>query len=95
MRGGRRCADSSSGCSWSASGSEAAAGEEALQVIPPEIACFDEIEPCSYVSRDFAFLIQNATVGSYQITFDYCIEEIAIVASNDGSASFNINVVAS
>ena len=37
-------------------------GEDALQLIPAVIACFDEIEPCSYVSRDFAFLIQNAIV---------------------------------
>ena len=71
-------------------------GENALQLIPAEIVCFDEIEPCSYVSRDFAFLIQNAMVQGYQIAFDYCIEEIAIVtSSNDGSASFDIRVVAS
>jgi hypothetical protein len=70
-------------------------GEDALELIPAEIACFDEIEPCSYVSRDFAFLIQNAVVQGYQITFDYCIEETAIVSPNDGSASFNIQVVAS
>jgi hypothetical protein len=70
-------------------------GEDALQLIPAEIACFDEIEPCSYVSRDFAFLLKNAIPQAYQIMFDYCIAEIAIVGSNDGSATFNINVVAS
>ena len=37
-------------------------GENALQLIPAEIACFDEIKPCSTVSRDFALLIQNAAV---------------------------------
>ncbi len=70
-------------------------GEAALQLIPAEIVCFDEIEPCSYVSRDFAFFIQNAVVQGYQITFDYCIEETAIVSPNDGSAAFNVQVVAS
>lgn len=70
-------------------------GDNALQLIPAEIACFDEIAPCSYVSRDFAFLIQNAIVQGYQIAFDYCIEEIAIVAANNGSALFGIKVVAS
>jgi hypothetical protein len=70
-------------------------GEDALQLIPTEIACFDEIGPCSHISRDFAFLIKNAVPQNYQITFDYCIEEMTLTASNDGSASFNINVVAS
>jgi hypothetical protein len=70
-------------------------GEDALQLLPAEIACFDEIEACSYVSRDFAFLIKNAIVQSYKITFDYCIEEITVVGSGDGSALFDINVVAS
>ena len=70
-------------------------GEDALQLIPAEIACFDGIGPCSYVSPDFAFLIKNAIPQAYQITFDYCIEEVAIVASNDGSAVFNIDVFAS
>jgi hypothetical protein len=71
-------------------------GEDALQLIPSAIDCFEEIGPCSYVSRDFAFLIQNAIAQDYQISFDYCIEEIAIVTSSeDGSASFNIKVVAS
>jgi hypothetical protein len=70
-------------------------GEDALQLIPAEIACFDEIEPCSYVSRDFAFLLKNAIPQAYQIMFDYCIAEIAIVGVNDGNAVFNINVVAS
>jgi hypothetical protein len=69
--------------------------EDALQLIPAEIACFDEIGPCSHVSRDFAFLIKNAVPQNYQISFNYCIEEMAIVASNDGGASFNISVVAS
>jgi len=70
-------------------------GENALQLIPAEIVCFDEVEPCSHVSRDFAFLIQNAVVQGYQITFDYCIEETAIVGSHDGRAAFDIDVVAS
>jgi hypothetical protein len=70
-------------------------GEDALQLIPAEIACFDMIEPCSYISRDFAFLIQNAVVQGYQIAFDYCIEEVVVVGSNEGSASFDITVVAS
>jgi hypothetical protein len=70
-------------------------GEDALQLIPAEIACFDGIQPCSYVSRDFAFLLKNAIPQAYQIMFDYCIAEIAIVGSNDGNAVFNIDVVAS
>ena len=70
-------------------------GENALQLIPSEVVCFDEIGPCSYVSRDFAFLIQNAIPNPYKIMFDYCIEEVAIVAANKGSAEFDITVVAS
>jgi hypothetical protein len=70
-------------------------GENALQLVPGEIACFDEIEPCSYVSRDFAFLIKHAVVQGYQVEFDYCIEETAIVGHGDGTVSFPINVVAS
>jgi hypothetical protein len=70
-------------------------GDNALQLIPAEIVCFDEIEPCSHVSRDFAFLIQNAIPQAYQVTFDYCIEEIAITTGGDGSVAFDIAVVAS
>jgi len=70
-------------------------GEETLRIIPAEIACFDEIQPCSHASRDFALKIDNALVGPYKISFDYCIEEIAIVSSKDGSAAFDIKVVAS
>lgn len=70
-------------------------GDPALQLIPAEIVCFDEIGPCAHVSRDFAFLIQNAIVQNYQITFEYCIEEVAIVTDGDGRAAFDIKVVAS
>jgi hypothetical protein len=70
-------------------------GENALQLIPAEIVCFDEVGPCSFVSRDFAFLIQNAVVKGYQITFDYCIEETVIVGGGKGRVAFGINVVAS
>ena len=70
-------------------------GEDALQLIPAVIACFDEIEPCSYVSRDFAFLIQNAVVQTYHITFDYCIDEIAICGGHDGKVDFAVDVEAS
>ena len=70
-------------------------GENALQLIPAKIVCFDDIEPCSSVSRDFAFLIQNAVAQPYQITFEYCIDEIAICGCSRGSKAFGINVVAS
>ncbi|HEX8672425.1 MAG TPA: hypothetical protein VF710_11085, partial [Longimicrobium sp.] len=70
-------------------------GENALQLIPAEIVCFDEVGPCSFVSRDFAFLIQNAVVQGYQITFDYCIDETVIVGGGKGRVAFGINVVAS
>jgi hypothetical protein len=70
-------------------------GENALLIIPSEIVCFDEVQPCSHVSRDFAFFIQNCIPGPYQISFDYCIEEITIVGNNEEKVSFNINVVAS
>jgi hypothetical protein len=70
-------------------------GGNALLIIPSEIACFDEILPCSHVSRDFAFFIQNCIPGPYQISFDYCIEEITIVGNNEDKVSFRINVVAS
>jgi hypothetical protein len=70
-------------------------GENALQIIPAEIVCFDEVGPCSYVSRDFAFLIQNAIAQNYQISFEYCIGEIAIVALKEGRVVFDIPVVAS
>jgi hypothetical protein len=70
-------------------------GDDAIRIIPAEIACFDEIQSCSYVSRDFALIIDHALVGTYHISFDYCIGEIAIVSTEDGSAVFDINVVAS
>jgi hypothetical protein len=70
-------------------------GDNALQLVPAEIVCFEGIEPCSYVSRDFAFLIQNAIPQGYQITFEWCIEEIAIVTAGTGRAAFDIDVVAS
>lgn len=70
-------------------------GDDSVRIIPAEIACFDEIRPCSYVSRDFALVIDHALVGTYQISFDYCIAEIAIVSTKDGSAVFDIDVVAS
>jgi hypothetical protein len=70
-------------------------GEDALRLVPARIVCFDEIGPCAYVSRDFAFLIRNAIVQSYRIEFDYCIEETAIVATGDGTVAFRVNVVAS
>ncbi|MDB5574995.1 MAG: hypothetical protein JWR80_171 [Bradyrhizobium sp.] len=70
-------------------------GEDALQLIPSQVACFDKVEPCSHVSRDFAFLIKNAIPQAYQIRFDYCIDEIVIEGFNDGSAVFRIDVVAS
>jgi hypothetical protein len=70
-------------------------GENALQLVPAEIVCFDEVGPCARVSRDFAFLIQNAVVQGYQISFEYCIEETAIVSAGAGRAAFDIKVVAS
>jgi hypothetical protein len=70
-------------------------GENTLQLVPAEIVCFDEVKPCASVSRDFAFLIQNAVVQGYQISFEYCIEETAIVSSGAGRAVFDIDVVAS
>jgi hypothetical protein len=70
-------------------------GDQALQLVPAEIVCFDGIEPCSYVSRDFAFLIQNAIPKGYQIKFEWCIEEIAIVSAGTGRAAFDVEVVAS
>jgi hypothetical protein len=70
-------------------------GENALQLVPAEIVCFDGVEPCAYVSRDFAFLIQNAVPQAYQITFEWCVEEIAIVTAGTGRAAFDIDVVAS
>jgi hypothetical protein len=70
-------------------------GENALQLVPAEIVCFDGIQPCSHVSRDFAFHIQNAVPQGYQITFEWCVEEIAIVTAGTGRAAFDIEVVAS
>ena len=70
-------------------------GEDSVTIIPAEIACFEEVQPCSYVARDFALVIDHALVGVYQIAFKYCIEEIAIVSGKTGDAAFDINVVAS
>jgi hypothetical protein len=70
-------------------------GDDSVRIIPAEIACFEEVQPCSYVARDFALIIDHALVGAYQISFKYCIEEIAIVSGKTGDAAFNINVVAS
>jgi hypothetical protein len=70
-------------------------GGDSVVIIPAQIACFDEIGPCSYVSRDFAVIIDHALVGTYHVSFDYCIGEVAIVAAKDGHAVFDINVVAS
>jgi len=70
-------------------------GDDSVRIIPAEIACFEEVQPCSYVARDFALIIDHALVGPYQITFKYCIEEIAIVSGTTGAAAFNINIVAS
>ncbi|HEX2078230.1 MAG TPA: hypothetical protein VHG08_10995 [Longimicrobium sp.] len=70
-------------------------GGDALQLVPAEIVCFDEVGPCGHVSRDFAFLIENAVVQDYQITFEYCIEETVVVGRGGGRAAFDIKVVAS
>lgn len=70
-------------------------GDDALRIIPAEIACFDEVPPCSYVARDFALIIDHALVGTYHISFDYCIGELAVVGGTEGGASFDIKVVAS
>jgi hypothetical protein len=70
-------------------------GDDSVRIVPAVIDCFDEIQPCSHVSRDFALIIDHALVGTYHISFDYCIGEIAIVSTKDGNAVFDINVVAS
>lgn len=70
-------------------------GDDAVMIIPAEIACFEEVQPCSHVSRDFALVLDHCLVGTYQIAFKYCIEEISIVSGSTGAAAFNINVVAS
>lgn len=70
-------------------------GDDSVRIIPAVIDCFDEVQPCSSVSRDFALIIDHALVGTYHISFDYCIGEIAIVSNKDGNAVFDINVVAS
>lgn len=70
-------------------------GDDSVRIIPAVIDCFDDVQSCSYVSRDFVLLTDHALVGAYQISFDYCIGEIAIVSTTDGSAVFDINVVAS
>jgi hypothetical protein len=70
-------------------------GEDAVTIIPAEIACFEEVQPCSHVARDFALVLDHCLVGTYQIAFKYCIEEIAIVSATKGNAVFKINVVAS
>ena len=43
------------------------------------------------VSRDFAFLIENALPGPYVISFDYCIDEIIIIDQKDGAVQFNVD----
>jgi hypothetical protein len=70
-------------------------GDDSVRIIPAEIACFEEVQPCSYVARDFALIIDHALVGAYQISFKYCIGEIGIVSGSTGAAAFNINIVAS
>jgi hypothetical protein len=70
-------------------------GGDAVVIVPAIIDCFDNIQPCSYVSRDFALVIDQAVVGGYHISFDYCIGTIALVAGTDGHAVFDFNVVAS
>lgn len=70
-------------------------GGDTVVIVPGVIDCFDSIEPCSYVSRDFALIIDSALVGTYQLSFDYCIGEIAIVAGTNGNAVFDFDVVAS
>jgi hypothetical protein len=70
-------------------------GDDAVMIIPAEVACFEEIQPCSHVARDFALVLDHCLVGAYQIAFKYCIEEIGIVSATNGKAAFNINVVAS
>lgn len=70
-------------------------GDDAVMIIPAEIACFEEVQPCSHVARDFALVLDHCLVGAYQIAFKYCIEEISIVSGSTGNAAFNIRVVAS
>lgn len=70
-------------------------GDDAARIIPAEIACFEEVQPCSYVARDFALILDHALIGTCQIAFKYCIEEISIVSGSTGAAAFNIDVVAS
>lgn len=70
-------------------------GEPALQLVPGEIVCFDDVPPCGGVVRDFAFLIQNAVPQAYQITFEWCVDEIVLSTGGTGRAAFDIDVVAS
>jgi hypothetical protein len=70
-------------------------GSSTMRIIPAEVVCFGDIEPCTRVARDFTFLIENALPGTYTISFDYCMEGISVVTATDGSAAFKVDVVAS
>jgi hypothetical protein len=68
-------------------------GEAAAELIPSEVVYFDEIQPCSSVTRDFVLLIRHPGAECGNITFEYTVDEITVMTARNGKASFDLENV--
>ena len=70
-------------------------GELAMQIVPDKLIHFQCLGNCACLSREFTLLTRGIRAGTYELTFEYCVEEVLILNEKTGKSDFDIEVVAS
>ncbi|GJM33301.1 MAG: hypothetical protein DHS20C18_23020 [Saprospiraceae bacterium] len=52
--------------------------EDAIDIVPSKMICYDDLAPCSSVTREYALITRNAAAGNYAIKFEYCYKGLTI-----------------
>jgi len=68
-------------------------GEMAVELAASSLICYGDLGPSSCATREYALLINNAAAGSYSLEFEYCIDDVELLAGNRGRDEFVLDFV--
>lgn len=70
-------------------------GTPSVMTVPSKLICLCDVGPCSCSHIELALKSCGALEGPYKIRFNYCIEEISLVKTEQGKVEFDIELIIS
>lgn len=58
--------------------------KDSIDIVPSKMIYYDDLAPCSSLTREYALITRSAAPGNYAIKFEYCYTGLTIRATKQG-----------